>query len=366
MGRALFRLKKNRAPGGAGAELAFGFAAALTWLVAAGPVQAEPSVLVLRPAGSPAQPGLIQALRIQLADAGPVLEGGELVARSLPERIAEAGQRGRQAQARVAIWVEPAATAGPLDAAGAPWLLYLVGRRDGRVLVDVVQVPEGTGPDVERSLALKVREAHDTMREAEPDGALLVAEASAVAADQAPRPWGFRLALGPAVAALDGSSAGQWGLSMALGAALHLGGRAREPGRVSLHAAAQLRWFAAAPVKAASGSVELDELDPGLWLAGLHHAGRFAIGVSSGLLARRVHVEAVASSGERASARQLVWSIPIALELQVGLAERFALRLAPGFEINLNPETFAIEAVPVVELGRIRPGLELSLVVTDR
>jgi hypothetical protein len=296
-----------------------------------------------------------------------VVEGGELMAASLPERIAEAGQRGRQTGARLAIWVEPAAAEGS-PAAGTPWLLYLVGRRDGRVLVEVVQVPEGTAPDVERSLALKVREAHDTLRQAEPDGALLAAEAAAApGVDRASSPWGFRLALGPAAAALDGSAAGQWGLSMAVGAALHLGGRAREPGRVSLHAAAQLRWFAAAEVKAAAGSAELDELDPGLWLAGLYHAGRFAIGASSGLLARRVRVEAVASrSGERGAARELVWSIPIALELQLGLADRFALRIAPGLEINMNPETFAIEAVPVIELGRVRPGLELSLVVTDR
>src|SRR6188508_2480851 len=93
VGRGLFRLKKNRAPAGAGAgvgaELAFGFAALLTWLLAAGSVHAEPSVVVLRPAGAPAQPGLIQALQIQLADAGPVVDGGELVAASLPERIAE-------------------------------------------------------------------------------------------------------------------------------------------------------------------------------------------------------------------------------------------------------------------------------------
>jgi hypothetical protein len=362
----LFRLKKNRVPRGVGAEFTFGFAAMLAWLLAAGSLQAQASVVVLRPAGTPEQPGLIQALRIQLADAAPVVDGGELAASSLPERIAEAGQRSRQAQARLAIWVEPAqpGQAGQGDPA-APWLLYLVGQRDGRVLVDVVQVPEGTAPDVERSLALKVREAHDALRAAEPQAALLASEPAAAA--QAPRqPWGFRLALGPAAAALDGSAAGQWGLSLQLGTDLHLGGRGREPGRVSLHAAAQLRWFAAAEVGSAAGNVALDELDPGLWLAALYRGGRFGVGLSTGLLARRIHVLAEASGGERGEARELVWSVPIALELQLTLLAQLALRLAPGLEINLDPENFAIAGVPVIELGRIRPGLELSLVLTDR
>jgi hypothetical protein len=111
--------------------------------------------------------------------------------------------------------------------------------------------------------------------------------------------------------------------------------------------------------------VQLGELDPGLWLAGLWRPGRFGLGLSTGLLARAVRVEAVAG-GRRAEASALVWAVPVTLELQVALLERMALRIAPGVDVNLDPETFAIGGVPLVALGRLRPGLELSLVLTDR
>src|SRR5262245_107170 len=125
---------------------------------------AKRPVLVLEAPG-PNQRGLAAALRIQLMGSATVEERVVAADATLGERIERAAALANSAGAQVVVWSEPALTHrdGSREA-----VLYVVGQRDGRALLQVVRVPGGEGHELDRTLALKVSEILPELQRAGP------------------------------------------------------------------------------------------------------------------------------------------------------------------------------------------------------
>jgi hypothetical protein len=126
--------------------------------------QANEPVLVLQQRGH-AQTKLVSALRIQLSETTPirVLDWTMADSAGLGERIQKASQLAGSSQALAVVWTEPHSE---LPDGTQEAVLYVVGRRQGRALLEVVRVPAGHGPDLDRTLALKVGEILAELRQA--------------------------------------------------------------------------------------------------------------------------------------------------------------------------------------------------------
>lgn len=112
-------------------------------------------IVVLGVARDVPRGGLIQSLRIQLSGERAVRIGGSLARAPLGEQVRAAGARMEQLGASLAVWVEVARS----DEQGAVELvLYVVGGRRDRALVEVARFEHADDPGIDRALALKVLE----------------------------------------------------------------------------------------------------------------------------------------------------------------------------------------------------------------
>src|SRR5947207_9628285 len=137
----------------------------LAWLVLAGLMwvsgaRADDRVLLVEDTPGGAR-RLVSALRIQLTGAAQVAARPAPRARNTPERIRAATALVRVEDALLVVWAE-----GPIELpdGSSQAILYAVGQREGRALLEVVRVPGGRGPDMDRTLALKVRSMVDDLQ----------------------------------------------------------------------------------------------------------------------------------------------------------------------------------------------------------
>jgi hypothetical protein len=115
----------------------------------------EPRVLVLEPSGAPK--GFLVALQIQLSGLATPTRHIVKPLPSAAESIDRASQLVRDARALAAVWVDRGGR-GHRRASGGPVIVYVVGERQGRALIEVVRVPGDRGPELDRTVALKVHE----------------------------------------------------------------------------------------------------------------------------------------------------------------------------------------------------------------
>lgn len=328
----------------------FYLAAALLWAVPC-TLQAQSRVLVFRTAQSPARPGLVDALRIQLAGKASVEVGGELSGSALTDRIEQAVASVRKQKAALAVWVQ-----GPvrLSDGSEELILYLVGENQGRAVVEVLRVPGSAGPEVDRTLSLKTREVLDNILADDSSSSLLRASRGreTVAASSG---WGWLLDLGLAVGSQPGSDLGQCGLGMGAGARLHISD-------LSLAALGVFRFFPSIEIENEQGRVSYSELGPGLAILGLLHASSLAVGLQLGSLLRLVDAEGETPAGETGSRQELVPALFSLFQVELELSLRFALRIGAGLEINLRRQRFTVNGREAADLGRLRPMAQAALV----
>ncbi len=304
--------------------------------------------------GSEARPGLIDALRIQLAGSARVGDGGRLAGQALADRVENAVKIVRKKRAVLALWVQGPV---PLSDRSEELVLYLVGEHRGRALVEVLQIPCGAGPEVDRTLALKTREVLDDILSGVPSESLLEEPESAMPV-KAASPLGWFVDLGLAIGSQKRSNLGQWGLS--LGA----GGHLRIADSISLGARLSFRLFPSVDIETEQGRVTFHELDPGLYLIGLLHPLPFlAVGLQQGALLGFVDAEGTTPSGASGSSVELVPSLLSELMVELELRTGLVLRLGAGLEVNLRKLRFAVNDEEVANLGRIRPQGQAALVL---
>ncbi|HET8939830.1 MAG TPA: hypothetical protein VFN67_40600 [Polyangiales bacterium] len=211
---------------------------------------------------SPLRAGFLSALRIELGDVYQVRASDLPMPGALPERIAAATELVESERAAATVWIE----AGGSERVA---LLYVVGRRAGRALLEVVQAPDVRGMDLERMLSIKLAELLAQLRSDDAHPLNPVSKAASVAAPQLtaaaerPRPaaassearvWGAML-LGPRFQAGLGTGWSRFGLGATLAPELSFGSV-----RVALGLGIDL--YPALDVRANSSEVSLNEVTP--------------------------------------------------------------------------------------------------------
>jgi hypothetical protein len=222
-------------------------------------------VLVLGPE-SPLRTRFLSALQIELGDVYQVRASDQPVPEALPARIAFATELVESERASATVWIE---AAGNERVA----ILYVVGRRAGRALLEVVQAPDARGLDLERMLSIKLAELLAQLRS---DGAHPLNPVTQAppprAADAAPkltaadvnpppkaaktnlRAWGA-MSLGPRFQAGLGTGWSRFGLGAALAPELSF-----DSLRIALGLGVDL--YPALDVRANGSEVSLSEVAP--------------------------------------------------------------------------------------------------------
>ena len=339
----------------------------------------EPVVLLQEHARS--QAGLATALRIQLGST-PVQVQPWPASYSLPERIRAAGELAQETHAFAVVWTEPALKLGDGSRLA---VLYVVGRHEGRAVLEVVRVPGEHGPDLDRTLALKVSAVLDELRRsalAAPSGALLnaappVAEPApelaqppaappeqpstldynepAEALDEGPRPhWLASARAGLRAGAQLSPGWLRWGLSGALGPELAFD-----------HWSASLRVgldvYPSAETTNLAGSISVFEVAPSLLAAVRWTWPAFSVGARAGAEIAFIGASARSASGRPGEQSVSTLSWMLGLELERALSE--AIGIAATFDAHLHTlrRTFSVNDTVVADLGRSQfvVGLEL-------
>jgi hypothetical protein len=338
---------------------------------------ADPRVLLLSPESPPR--GLFAALQIQLVG----LAEPELVlqarAASTAAQIDAAAALARREHALAALWVER-----PTQRADG-WrqvILYVVGEREGRALIEIVRVPGNRGPELDRTLALKVREIVSELRrsrtDAPPEGLLLppppptAAPPATPSPEEAPQPaaaedgdpaessaasrigglaqFGVRLGSQPLV------GLGRWGIGLAVGPTLTLP-------TLRFAATAGLDWFPETSAERQGQRAEYSELAGAIGLHAQTRAGRLWFGAQTGpqlLWVQALGTTAFGLDGDPKTTVLWAWNTGLVAELpidaDVGLAAELQLQTL------LRPQGFSVNGQKLVDFGsaRLRLGVALT------
>ena len=328
---------------------------------------ALPRLLVLQAEEQPPRPSLLEALRFQLRETVEVQASERPLAPGTAAlRIGHATDVVTTAHARFAIWLE-----GTQDSSGAPgFLLYVVGDRSGRAVVEVVRLAAASdGPDVDRTLALKVSEIVEGALGSDPPSlgsslrirAPLPARAPRAAAPRrlpAARRSFAELMVGGVFRGPGGNSNEQEGLQLGLGYAVETSAL-----QFVLGASAQL--LTPLTTRRESAEVRIAEqaasADFGLWTRGATQLGARLQGTI-----RWLHPTSYLGGRQSGSAELLTPALRLAPELRTALGGQASLGLSAGAEWLPVRQRFSLSGVPVADLGQWRVGAAISLIVSIR
>ena len=317
---------------------------------------AEGRVLLLEAPEEPS--GLLTALQIQLSGLAEPQSVPQPRAASAPQQIEAASRLTRDQGALAAVWVDP-----PLDRASGAVMLYVVGEREGRALVEVVRVPGDRGPELERTLALKVREVVAELQRAA--AAAPVAAQLLPAEPIAPEPepelpeasWQPLLALGMKLGSQPGLGLARWGLTAGAGPSL----ASRD---LRLSGVLYGDWFPPRDVDRLGDHVRYWELGatllahaqlrlPGLWL-GASLGPRLLWLQAEG----RTVLEASGSAYSNA-----IWGVAFGVDAEWPLTAYLGLAADLQIEGLSVREHLRVNEQQVVDVGRFRARLGISLVL---
>jgi hypothetical protein len=335
--------------------------------------RAEPSlalVLLEDPAAPDRQ--LAAAFTIQLLTLARVQVEAWHAPPGLPERIRAASGHAERGGYLAAVWVERS----PGTPVRREAVLYVVGGRDSRALLEVVRVPADDSPDLERVLALKLSEVLSALRLEEgrvpllsPDvagppaalGATAGPQLSAASATAAVRTentplWAAGLGLGPRLDAVLTPGWLRTGIGGWLAAELHFAA-------LSASLAAGAQWFPVAVRQLQGNEVRLSEVAPLLrarvaWRGPLLElALRVTAAVS--FMDARGRTAAGASGVTSASAL----SGALGVELAHALLGPVSLALFADLVGHAERHAFAVNGERVLDSGRVGVQVGLDVVL---
>ena len=312
-------------------------------------------VVLVLDAESKVSAGFVSALQIELGDAYRVYVAPRAVPTSLPARIALATELVETERALATCWIEDGSPQ-PRSA-----LLYVVGRRAGRALLEVVQAPDTGELDLPRMLSIKLAELLSQLRSGTshplappPAPRLQPPAAEPEAASQ--RVWGA-LFLGPRFDVGLGTGWSRFGMGAALSPELSFG-------RLRLALGLGIDWYPSLRVRSNSSEVSLSEATPrvfagvGWFTNGVAFAfqagptwsfmsvrGRTPMGLEQGDT-----LDTLGVSFALSAERSFVPTLSLGARIELHMAER---RL--HFDVNQEP---------VLDRGRLR--LSLGIDVTFR
>lgn len=321
-------------------------------------------VLVLSSQSAPADEQLIETLQIQLTRLAEVVAGPPLEGDTLPERVEFAVSQVAEHEATLAVWIE---RGDPHDGE-VDVVLYVVGHKQGRLLVEVFHMPDTDGPALDRAIALKVGEVLDAVLAPpppeEPEEVVAPAPVAWVADPPPVRkpppppparsvPW---VGLGVRGAAGLDQPAAQGGASLGVGF--------RRPMR-AVDADVYLVASAHSGIERedAAGEVEVADRGVALGLAVHRPFGRLRAGGRAELGARFIGAKGVTALGTPGEKSVVVPEIWLGGEAQLSTGARSAVRLGAGLGWAPDRQRLTINDQPVLDLGRVRPLVELSIVI---
>jgi hypothetical protein len=330
----------------------------------AGDVGLLPRVVLIRPEGELIRADLEPSLRIRLRSSAELSSVARPLPADLPSRLAIAGEVAEEQRADWVLWIEPVAAGAsrPSDQV----VLYLVGRRDGRALVEVVHVPASEGPEADRSLALKVGELIDAHGSAAqvlgnataPSPAPAPSEAPPSPVTRAPDEPPARVQLwieGGGQLAIEGDGGPALDVLVALGPSVAL---------PTLFIALPIELTLGLPRRVARGDddAEWSELGVALWAKLATRLDRVLLGGGLGGKLVFTDVEGTAASGKRGDAHDLLPALLASADGELLFTDSFGARLALGAELRLKRRQFVLEGENIGNTGRIVPFARLSVI----
>jgi hypothetical protein len=246
--------------------------------------------------------------------------------------------------------------------------MYILSSQTDQAVIAIERIEDRRDPDVDRSLALKVRNAYDVVgyvnstRAAAPT-ALSAALATPPQSGAAPAP----VVVVPETVAL-------WAVLVDAGAGLALGngarvvssfglglGHVRQERRLELVLGARLY----SERSAHDGAARLRMTERGPFVAGrwLWRRGRVELGALLEAQLSVVKAEGSAVDGRRHTRTLLTPLVNLGPELRVRLFASAYLRLAPSLELPLVRRRLAVEEQVLIEDRPLRGSVALSLVV---
>jgi hypothetical protein len=312
---------------------------------------ARPEVVVLGTAEEPIRPARVDLVSIELARTAEVKPGWKLESTSLAARIDEASREIVRRKIDWVTWVE----LGPRSPEGvATMVIVVVGRRGAQAEVEVRRLETREADDFDRAVALKVADMLETIlrRDSTPDTAPSTKAPPARA--PAPEPAdaddahaGALLEVGVRGATPAGTAGPQFLGALAVGGGV-------EWKRFALELVANVRSGSGFGAETERGTVSTREIAVGgegrvLWKSEPLRLGAFAeVG------ARLVEGEGVTRDGTDTTAWRSIPVLAAGAEARVDATEWFGVRLALGVEGMLRRQRFAIDDVPLVDVGDVR------------
>jgi hypothetical protein len=324
--------------------------------------QPRESILVLQEQAG-AGMGLIAALRIQLIDAVDVKLRPWSTNGPLAERIQSASALGRAERALAVVWTEPALR---LPDGSREAILYVVGRREGRAILQVVRVAGGNGADLDRTLALKVSEVLAEFRHGDaavPTGSVLQPPPTAAEAKRKPKAalpttpasWGIVARAGARSSVALGPAGDRWGAGGALGPTL-------DTEQLTAALELGLEVFPSVTTARAEQQVWLREYTPGLNASGRWKLPNLALGVRTGAALALLSATGRTAQGRRNERSVSTFSWLVGIELERAVGGGFGVAANLDLQLHSLRRRFAVNDVTVADLGRAHLVLGLSLV----
>ncbi len=331
------------------------------------------TILVLGTPSEPARPSLVDALRIQLAGSvsvrvGPVLPSGSVVA-----KLDAAARAVASFNASLAVWIELAKAAD----GSTELVLYAVGARSERGVIEIGRARADQGPEIDRVLAFKISALLDDLAAASD-------VERAAAALRAPRPGdgdavsalperdaravpgpgirqrrlGLRAMVetGVAMSFADREAGGrQLGLAIGLGARL-------ERARWLAELYGSVRLLPQVAIDSADARVLVEELAGGVGARAAVAGEHWAVGLGLELGVRLLDANATASDGRTGSASLSVPVLWVGVEARARALPRVETRLSAGAEAQLIRQRFTALGSEVADYGRAVPRIELAVI----
>jgi hypothetical protein len=237
-------------------------------------------------------------------------------------------------------------------------VLYVVGEREGRALVEVVRLPGGAGPDLDRALALKLREIVAELIRANartPSEAMLIPPVQAPPSAARPagddEPLHALVFAGPRLALQSDLPRG--GLGFGAGPVLSIPGW-------RFSAVFGLDWLPARSRGRDGLLVRFSELAPQLRLRAQLQRGPLWLGAQTGLALALV--EAIGSTPTRENSDHVALIAGLfAIDLEVPISRGLSVAVALELQAFTRQQRFAVNKQELVDLGRVRALLGLEL-----
>lgn len=321
-------------------------------LVAWMPARIQAQVAVLAAADAPARPGFVQSLRIHLPAGVSVIEAGTLRAStSTSERIDEALTIAAAHHAHAAVWIE-----GPTTRADAQreLVLYVVGRRNDRAIVDVLRIntSDDTSSSIDRSLALKASHVLSDVARGED---LVQSDLASTGLAPARKGVSALVLLGAALHFGSGSVPMQPGLRVGAGVQLFTGAQ-------TWGALLRMQPWSSHRTRGDGGLLALDETSYGLELTWLYGPGPLAFGGRVGALGRDIEAQGTTVLGAYGQERVLIPGWIVGPSVAWTLHPNLRIDAGVIVEGSLRRHDYALNDSRMADTGRVRASLHAELV----